>query len=179
MQRIPVCVFLVMLFCAVSSGLFALEEGYDRFAVSIDPLPVFWGVLHLSFHIAVSDVISIPFFYTGCFPSDVNEYFSMQSFSVGARIYPAGKMHRGFYIGPFLNLNKMNNDMSKDVVFGYGLELGGMISIGRSFFIDLGAGLVRYNSLDADFAILPVVNMSFGYKFGRTRAAAADAPENI
>jgi len=165
MKRILVLACMVMLFLSFSSGLFALAEGNDRFAVEIDPLLVFFKILHASVHVAVSDVISIPVFYTGC---QLYEDISMHSFSAGVRIYPAAKVHSGFYIGPFLNYNRMANASEKKGFFGYGLELGGMISIGSSFFFDLGAGVVRYDTSGTSIdipVILPVFNMGFGVKF--------------
>ncbi|MDR2735044.1 MAG: hypothetical protein LBC99_10505 [Spirochaetota bacterium] len=187
MRRILILAVLVLLSFPFSSGLFALAEGSDRFAVSLDPIPVFFSVFHLSFQVAVSDMISIPVFYTGCFFPSLEEYhIGMQSVSVGMRLYPTKTVHRGFYIGPFLNCNRVSNGTVKGSLFGYGIESGAMVDMGSGFFIDLGMGLVRYNTKpgfdNGVFTIvMPVFNMGFGYKWGRTRAVqTADASgENI
>ena len=145
------------------------DDPFLSFAASINPLVPFFGLWHVSAHVGLGDTISIPIFYTR-----VGEFFStgvsMNSVSVGARVYPSKTVHNGFYIGPFLNLTTMSKkDQENSSAFGIGAEIGSMISVGESFFFDIGAGLVRYK-ISASFAddiplVLPVFNMLFGYKF--------------
>ena len=172
MKRLLPAVLCVVLLASFTSALAAQEaasasekEDFHRFALSIDPFLVFGEILHASVSVALSDTFAIPVYYTGMTLSEIFDNVRMRSVSAGLRIYPGEKVHRGFYIGPFLNYTGMSKDSDNAGVLGFGLELGGMIPLGSRFFIDLGAGLIRYFSAFKDVTtVLPVYNMFFGVK---------------
>jgi len=178
---------LAMLLLSVSAGLFAIEDHNDRFAVSADPLMAFFGYVHASFQFTVSNVFAIPVFYIGMFPlNDYDDSTKMHSLSVGARFYPAKKVYSGFYIGPLVNFSRTDYvGSTMQSLFGFGMEAGWMINVGDPFFIDLGAGVIRYVAKSYYYSsrFFPVINMSFGYRWGaRARnagdpAGKANAPE--
>jgi hypothetical protein len=171
MKRIGILIIAIAIFLPLASGLSAgLAEGNKRFAISFDPLPLALTAVHLSFQVAFSDVISIPIYYTfisRLFVDDPN----FQIFTIGARIFPWKKVHSGFYIGPLVSYNAAAWTWNaRRGAFGFGLELGGMLDLGESFFVDLGLGLVRYiipweGWIGAFYHSLPAFNFGLGYKF--------------
>jgi hypothetical protein len=174
MKRIFILILAAMLFFSLTLGLSAgLSEGSKRFALEIDPLPLVFTVVHASFHIALSNVVSIPIYYSGFFGS-IMEDFRLHIFSLGLRFYPAEKVHSGFYIFSLVTCvlareNYYYHIGNWEKAFGYGLELGYVFDIGKSAFFDIGFGLVRYIYPKQDFydelAILPAFNCGFGVKF--------------
>jgi len=143
------------------------EKPLNRFAISLDPLLVVLGVVHVSVQAALSDIFVIPVFFTHC---KLIDDITMNGVSLGLRLYPGEEAHKGFYIGPFLNYTGMSKGAESHSLLGFGVELGAMIEVGRRFFLDLGAGLIRYDvsGIIEDFdipVVLPIFNMAFGVKF--------------
>jgi hypothetical protein len=162
------CALLIASFAPMLSAQEQQEKDY-RFAVAVNPLFVA-GIFNASFQVALSDTLAIPICYTGWRPA-VFHNIRLDSVSAGLRIFPGPQALKGFYIGPFCIYKNMSRKDDSYGFWGFGLELGAMVSVGGPFFFDLGVGLARYSidGVDVDGQkiplVLPVFNMTFGIKF--------------
>jgi len=177
MKRLLTTLLCVVLLASFASALAAQEEAAAekekdpyKLAVAINPfLLLIAGELHASVSVALNNMLAISVYYTGMSMKLFDSDDRIRSVSAGLRVYPWEKVHKHFYIGPFLNYTKVI-DWNWNGALGFGMELGGMIPLGRRFFIDLGGGLIRYfgDGLQSSYAepdvVMPVFNMLFGVK---------------
>lgn len=173
-------------FHVIARVIDTFAEVIDFFAGYVDPFPSAFGISHVSLQAGLNDSFALTGYGTsGGFFDNIR----ILSVSVGLRYYPATVARNGLYIGPFLNYTQVSEESalvdytmssrraSARIVsvgytetsgfFGYGVELGAVIDVGEPFFIDLGAGLMRYSIAPAAGfpMVIPVCSAVFGAKF--------------